>query len=181
MPRFCLLPAEILVRTFTAINFINRSETRAVMARMYSKKRGKAGSKRPLRKTKHAWVRYKAKEAELLIGKIAKEGKTASRIGVVLRDTYGIPSVKLLTGKSITQIMKEKEVSSNVPEDLMALIRKNILIKKHIESNRQDQTAKRGLGLTESYIRRLVKYYKRTKKLAPDWKYDPAKVKLLLE
>jgi len=163
------------------INFINLSETRLGMARMYSKKRGKAGSKRPLRKTKHTWVRYKAKEAELLIGKIAKEGKTASRIGVVLRDTYGVPSVKLLTKKSITQIMKEKGVGATIPEDLMALIRKNILIKKHIESNRQDQTAKRGLELTESYIRRLVKYYKRTKKLAPDWKYDPAKIKLLLE
>ena len=151
------------------------------MARMYSKKRGRAGSKKPLRKTLQSWARYKAKEVELLIGKIAKEGKTASKIGITLRDTYGVPSVRLLVNKSITQIMTEKDVASNIPEDLIALIRKNILIKKHLESNKQDQTARRGLELTESYIRRLVKYYKRTKKLAPDWKYDPAKIKLLLE
>jgi len=151
------------------------------MARMYSKKRGRAGSTKPLRKVVQSWARYKAKEVELLIGKIAKEGKTASKIGITLRDTYGVPSVRLLTNKSITKIMTEKDVASNIPEDLMALIRKNIIIKKHLESNKKDQTARRGLELTESYIRRLVKYYKRTKKLAPDWKYDPAKIKLLLE
>jgi len=148
---------------------------------MYSKKRGRAGSKRPLRKTKQTWVRYKAKEVELLIGKIAKEGKTASQIGIVLRDTYGVPSTKLLTKKRVVQIMKEKEVSAEIPEDLMALIKKNIHLKKHIETNKQDQTAKHGLELTESHIRRLVKYYKRTKKLSVDWKYDPTKIRLLLE
>tara|TARA_Y100000310_G_scaffold107843_1_gene106283 strand:- start:4725 stop:5171 length:447 start_codon:yes stop_codon:yes gene_type:complete len=148
---------------------------------MYSKKRGRAGSTKPLRKTKQTWVRYKAKEVELLIGKLAKEGKTSSQIGIILRDTYGVPSVKLLTKKSAYQIMKEKGASQTIPEDLIALIRKNISLKKHLESNKQDKTAGHGLELTESHIRRLVKYYKRTKKLAADWKYDPTKIKLLLE
>lgn len=151
------------------------------MARMYSKKRGKAGSKKPLLTTKKTWVRYKAKEIELLIGKIAKEGKSASQIGVVLRDTYGVPSVKQVTEKSISAIMKEKSTSSDVPEDLMALIKRNIFLKKHLETNKHDMTAKRGLELTESKIRRLVKYYKNSKKLAADWKYDPTKIKLLIE
>ena len=146
---------------------------------MYSKKRGRAGSKKPLQKDKQSWVRYKAKEVELLIGKIAKDGKPASKIGVMLRDTYGIPSVKLIVKKRILQIMSEKNVAPTVPEDLMALIRKNISVKKHLDSNKQDQTAVHGLELTESHIRRLVKYYKRTKKLPSDWKYDPSKIKLL--
>ena len=148
---------------------------------MYSKKRGRAGSKKPLKKDKQSWVRYKAKEVELLIGKIAKDGKPASKIGVMLRDTYGIPSVKLIAKKRILQIMSEKNVAPIVPEDLMALIRKNISLKKHLDSNKQDKTAVHGLELTESHIRRLVKYYKRTKKLPSDWKYDPSKIKLLLE
>ena len=151
------------------------------MARMYGKKRGRAGSKKPLRKTKQSWVRYKTREIELLIAKIAKQGKFASQIGIVLRDTYGVPSVKLLTNKSLSGIMKEKDVYPKVPEDLMALIRKNILLNKHIETNRQDMTAKHGLELTQSHIRRLVKYYKKAKYLPADWKYDPAKIKLLLE
>ena len=41
--------------------------------------------------------------------------------------------------------------------------------------------AKRGLELTESKIRKLVKYYKKTKKLESDWKYDPDKIRLLIE
>ena len=151
------------------------------MARMYSKKKGKASSKKPLLKTKQTWVRYKAKELELLIGKIAKEGKAASQIGIALRDTYGVPSVKQLTEKSITAIMKEKGVAPEVPEDLMAMIRKNIFIKKHLDGNKHDMTAKRGLELTESKIRRLVSYYKKTKKLSQDWTYDPTKIKLLIE
>ena len=148
---------------------------------MYSKKHGKAGSKKPLRKTKQAWVRYKAKELELLIGKIAKEGKTASQIGIVLRDTYGVPSVKEITNKSITETMKEKGAASELPEDLMAMIKKNIMLKKHLDANKQDMTAKHGLELTESSIRRLVNYYKKSKKLSAEWKYDPAKIKLLIE
>ncbi len=148
---------------------------------MYSKKKGKAGSKKPILKTKQTWVRYKAKELELLIGKIAKEGKSSSQIGIALRDTYGVPSVKQITEKRLASIMKEKGVSSDVPEDLMALIRKNMFIKKHLELNKHDMTAKRGVELTESKIRRLVSYYKKNKKLAADWKYDPAKIKLLIE
>lgn len=151
------------------------------MARMYSKKRGRAGSKKPLRAEKQTWVRYKAKEIELLIGKIAKEGKTASQIGIALRDTYGVPSTKMLAKKSVSSIMKEKGVLPTVPEDLMAMIKKNILLRKHMEGNRQDMTAVRGLELTESHIRRLIKYYKSNKRLPADWKYDPTKIKLLLE
>ena len=44
------------------------------MARMHSRKKGKSGSRRPIKKTPQTWVRYKSKEAELLIVKLAKEG-----------------------------------------------------------------------------------------------------------
>lgn len=150
------------------------------MARMYSKKQGKSGSKKPM-PVKQSWVRYKAKEIELLIAKIAKDGKSASQIGIILRDRYGIPSVRTLTSKSIGAILREKKAAPSIPEDLMALIRKNIMIRKHLDDNKQDKTAKRGLELTESKIRRLIKYYKSNKMLSADWKYDPAKIKLLVE
>ncbi|MBI2133916.1 30S ribosomal protein S15 [Candidatus Woesearchaeota archaeon] len=151
------------------------------MARMHSRKKGKAGSKKPLSKTKPSWGRYKEKEIELLVVKLAKEGSTSSHIGMLLRDTYGIPGVKMVSGKSITKILKERKVSSAIPEDLMSLIKKNIAEKRHLETKRTDMTAKRGLQLTESKIRRLVKYYKRTGRLAHTWEYDPDKVRLLIE
>ena len=135
------------------------------MARKYSRSKGKAGSKRPARKTLPTWVRYKPKEVELLIVKLAKDGKTPSQIGLFLRDTYGIPDVKRLTKKKITSVLEERKLLKEIPEDLMSAIRKSVLVRKHLEENKKDQTAKRGLELAESKIRGLIKYYKKTGKL----------------
>jgi len=151
------------------------------MARMHSRKRGKAGSKKPLAKSKPSWLRHKPKEIELLIVKLAKEGKPASLIGLILRDSYGIPDVKATAGKTISQLLKEKNLAPKLPEDLMALIKKSISIRKHREENKQDMTSLRGLQLTESKIKRLVKYYKKAKRLPVDWKYDAKSIKLHVE
>ncbi len=151
------------------------------MARMHSRDKGVSKSKKPFKKTVPSWTRYKPKEIELLIGKMAKEGKTPSAIGLLMRDTYGIPDVKTLTGKSITKILAEKNLVNEVPEDLRALIQKAVLIRKHREENKQDNTSLRGLQLTESKINRLVKYYKGTRRLPVEWKYDPRKASTYLE
>jgi len=143
------------------------------MARMHSRKRGKSGSKKPVKKVLPVWLRYEPKEVELIMAKLAKDGKNASEIGTLLRDTYGIPDVRLLFKKKISSILKEKNIAPEVPDDLTSLIRKSVGTRKHIENNRKDQTAKRGLTLTESKIKRLTKYYKRTGKLSSEWKYDP--------
>jgi small subunit ribosomal protein S15 len=151
------------------------------MARMYSRKRGKSGSTKPVKKATQSWVRYKSKEAELLVIKLAKEGNTASQIGIYLRDHYGIPSIKTITNKSITKIMEEKDLTGDLPDDLMAVIRSNVLIRKHLENNKQDKVGKRGLQLADSKIKRLVDYYKKNGKLDKNWKYDPEKLRLLIE
>ena len=143
------------------------------MARMHSRKRGKSGSKKPLKKTVPVWLTYKANEVELLIAKLAKVGKSSSEIGTILRDTYGVPDIMTLCKKTVSDILKEKNIAPELPDDLMALIRKSVSIRKHMEANRKDQTAKRGLMLTESLIKRLTKYYKRTGKVASGWKFDP--------
>ena len=67
-----------------------------------------------------------------------------------------------------------------MPEDLSALIKRDIQLLKHLEGNKQDQVAKRGLRLTESKINRLVRYYKRTKRLPKDWVFDKDKARLLV-
>lgn len=151
------------------------------MARMYSRKHGKSGSTKPVNKTTPSWVRYKSKEAEILVTKLAKEGNTASQIGLILRDQYGIPNTKSITKKSITKIMEEKELTGELPDDLMAVIRSNVLIRKHLENNKQDKVAKRGLQLADSKIKRLVDYYKKNGRLDKNWKYDPEKLRLLIE
>jgi small subunit ribosomal protein S15 len=142
------------------------------MARMYSRKKGKSGSKKPSKKTVPSWTRYKGKEVELLIAKLYKEGKSASQIGLLLRDTYGIPSVRALAGKSIHAILDEKKLTPEIPDDLQALFKRYALVKKHIDTNKHDETAARGLLITHSKINKLVKYYKRTGKIAEGWKFD---------
>ena len=91
------------------------------MARMHSRKKGKSGSKRPLVTKAPSWARHSEKEVELLVAKLSKEKHTVSQIGMILRDTYGIPSVKLATEKSISEILKEKQLLPELPEELMAL------------------------------------------------------------
>jgi small subunit ribosomal protein S15 len=148
---------------------------------MHSGARGKSRSTKPSRKVIPGWLKYKPKEVELLVIKYAKEGKLPSQIGIYLRDEYGIPDIKTIVKKSISQILKEKNLTKEVPEDLMALIRKAVLIRKHLVENKHDMTARRGLILTESKIKRLTKYYRRTGRLLLNWKYDPEKIRLVVE
>lgn len=150
------------------------------MARMHSRKKGKSGSKKPAKKIP-SWAPYKDKEVEKLVVKFSKAGKSSSEIGMILRDNYGINSVKALAKKTIGEVLKEHQLVKEFPEDLLSLIKRMVAIKAHLEKNKMDRTAKRGLQLTNSKILRLVKYYKRTGKLAQDWSFDQERLKMYLE
>ena len=150
------------------------------MARMHSRDKGKSKSEIPAKKIP-SWAPYKGKEVEKLIIKYGKAGKTSSEIGMILRDNYGINSVKALTEKKVTTVLTENELTKELPEDLLNLIRKLIDINQHLSKNKQDQTGHRGKLLTISKIRRLIKYYKRTNKLSQDWKFDQARLKMYME
>jgi len=141
-------------------------------------KKGSSGSKRPARKTPPPWCKYSPEEVENLVVELARKGYGPSMIGIILRDQYGIPLVKQITGKSITQILEEHGLAPQIPEDLQALIKRAIRIRRHLEEHPKDMSAKRGLILVESKIHRLVKYYKRVGKLPPDWEYRPEKISI---
>ncbi|MDI3473945.1 MAG: small subunit ribosomal protein [Candidatus Woesearchaeota archaeon] len=149
------------------------------MARMHSRARGKAGSKKPLEFKRPVWLRYDEKEIVMLVEKLAKTGMTPSQIGLTLRDSYGIPDVKKIVGKSITDILEEKKLAPELPEDLNALLVKAAKLNKHMEENKLDMTAVRGMLLTESKIRRLVKYYSKKNKLPEGWHYRRSDLKLI--
>lgn len=147
------------------------------MSRMHSSGRGKSGSKKPMKRVP-SWAPYKEKEVEKLIIKAVKSGKSPSQTGMFLRDNYGIHDVRALTEKRIGTILKENNLQNELPEDLLCLIRKMISIRQHLEKNKHDETGQRGLDLTNSKIRRLVKYYKQHKRLAAGWKLDMEKLKM---
>ena len=81
---------------------------------MYGHGKGKARSHAP-KAEKAYWVKMEAKEVEELVVKLSKEGLDPAKIGLVLRDTYSIPSVKIITKKKIAKILKENgiDVSKN--------------------------------------------------------------------
>ena len=150
------------------------------MSRMYSRKRGKSGSHRPAVR-KMEWVKYKPGEIEDIIVKLAKEGLGSAEIGLVLRDRYGLPSVRDYGKVRIARIMKKHGATPALPEDMFSLLKRAVSLRNHMSKNRHDYTSKRGLELTESKIRRLAKYYKQRKTLPHDWKYDPEKARLLVK
>jgi len=150
------------------------------MSRFYSGSKGKSGSKKPSTEKTQDWIRYNPDEAELLVVKLYKEGHMSGQIGKILRDTYGIPSVRKLTGKRVATILKEHNIEVDMPDDLKALMIRALAIRTHLEKNKQDESAKRGLTLTESKIKRLAKYYISNDKLPSDWRYDPSKLKMLV-
>ncbi|MFN7106026.1 MAG: 30S ribosomal protein S15 [Pyrobaculum sp.] len=136
-------------------------------------KKGRSSSVRPPHPTVPTWIQYTPEEVEQLVVEFAKRGFSPSQIGILLRDQYGIPLVKPVTGKKITKILEEHRLNSELPEDLLNLIRRALRIKKHLEEHPKDSTARRGLLLVESKIHRLVKYYKRERRIPQDFKYDP--------
>jgi small subunit ribosomal protein S15 len=149
---------------------------------MHARRKGKSGSTHMIGRDKHPdWSSLKPREIESHIIDLAKKDKSTSEIGIRLRDQYAVPDVKIATGKKISRILEENKIHSEIPEDLKNLIRRALQIREHLEINRKDITNKRNLQLTESKIRRLVKYYRSTKKLSQDWKYDPKQAKLMFE
>jgi len=131
-------------------------------------------------KEKPEWVSMSPEDIVSLIVKMGRRGVPPSQIGMILRDVYGIPSVKQVLGRRITDILEEEGVAQKIPEDLLSLMKKAYKIRKHLEIHRKDFHSKRGLQLTESKIKRLVKYYKKTGKLAEDWRYDPSMLEMII-
>jgi len=147
---------------------------------MHSRKKGKSGSKRPPRPTLPDWCNRSPEEVEDIIVRLSKEGKTSSMIGLILRDSYGVPLTRLVTGKTISEILKDRELLPRIPEDMLNLIKKAVNLRKHLEENPKDLSSKRGLTLIESKIRRLAKYYIRKGILEPKWKYDHRNAAMLI-
>ena len=113
------------------------------MARIHARRRGDSGSVRPHRSEAPAWSNTDVKAIEKVIVDLKKEGYSSSKIGLVLRDQYGVPDVKLVMGKRIDQIIKDNGLQSEIPEDLRNLMMKALGLRKHIGENRNDLHNKR--------------------------------------
>lgn len=150
------------------------------MARMYARRRGTAGSVRPYRKEAPEWSNTDATEIEKIIVDLRKDGMSSSQIGLALRDKHGVPDVKLATGKRVNEILREKGLESEIPEDLRNLMQKALGLRKHLAENKKDVHNTRQLQVTESKVRRLVRYYVKAGRLPEGWTYKPETAEILL-
>lgn len=151
------------------------------MSRIHSRKKGRASSKKPIIKQNPSWVSMPKGEIEKSIVKLSKEGKTTSTIGIILRDQYAVPNVKLATGKRVKKILEDNKIKTEIPEDLKNLMKRAVELNNHVLIHKKDFANKRGMHLIESKIRRLAKYYIREGVLPDNWRYSLESAKLLVE
>jgi small subunit ribosomal protein S15 len=147
---------------------------------MQARKRGKSSSKKPFRTEQPDWIELDRKEIEKLVIDLYNQGYSTSRIGIVLRDTHGVPDVKTALGVSMYDILKQNKVKMDYPEDLMNLMRRAVRMHRHMDDNHKDVHNKRQLQLTEAKIRRLVRYYVSKGVLPEGWAYKLHNAKLIV-
>ena len=141
------------------------------MGRLHSHNYGKSHSTRPLNPKVPSWIKQDPKEIEELIIKYAKDDLAASQIGIKLRDQHSIPLVKPIIKKSITNVLEENDLKTELPEDMNNIVMKAVGLQKHLKINKKDNRNRRSLELIEAKIHRLSVYYKKIGRIPEKWKY----------
>ncbi len=141
------------------------------MGRMHTHRHGKSHSIRPATPRALSWVTQSPAEIEELVVKYTKDGLTPSQVGIKLRDQHAIPLIKIITKKSMGQILEERDLKAEMPENLDNIVRKAIGLQKHLKANKGDNRNVRSLELIEAKVHRLSVYYKRIGRIPKTWKY----------
>ena len=107
---------------------------------------------------KPIWLKYTEEEVKAIILKLANKGLTAEKIGLVLRDQYGIPNIKLYGIKMKKTLESkgnyEEPTTKNLDEKLQKII-------GHYKKNKQDKNAERSLIITKAKLKKRTDYHKK--------------------
>ncbi len=115
-------------------------------------------AKKPTKIEKPVWLKYTKDEIGEIILKLSDKGLTAEKIGLVLRDQYGIPKVKIYSLK-ISKILKERfqePTNLNLKNKLQKII-------SHYKENKQDKKAELSLIITKAKLKKREDYSKKGK------------------
>jgi len=110
---------------------------------------------------KPVWLKFSEGEVKAIILKLAGEGITTEKIGLILRDQYGIPKTKLYNIK-ISKILKEKDKFQE--PTLLNLDAKLQKIIAHYKKNKQDKKAERALIITKAKVKKNQDYQQQKRK-----------------
>lgn len=106
---------------------------------------------------KPVWLKYTEEEVREIIMKIVEKspGITTEKIGLILRDNYGIPSTRIY-GFKISQILKEAKKYES--PDLKNLQLKTSKLENHLKKNKQDKKTFRALIITKAKLKKVSDY-----------------------
>lgn len=106
---------------------------------------------------KPVWLKYTEEEVKEIILKIAGKDPeaTCEKIGLVLRDNYGIPSTKIYSFK-IGDVLKE--AGKYKSPDIENLQKKTAKLESHLSKNKQDQRTQRSLIITKAKLKTAKDY-----------------------
>lgn len=106
---------------------------------------------------KPVWLKYTEKEVkDIILGIMKKQPNlTCEKIGLILRDTYGIPTSRIYNFK-LSSVLKEAGIYKN--PDMENLKAKTEKLEKHIEKNKKDQRTKRALIITKVKLKKETDY-----------------------
>ena len=110
---------------------------------------------------KPVWLKYTEDEVKEIILKLAEKSLTSEKIGLILRDQYGIPKTKIYNFK-ISEILKEKEKFQEPTE--LNLQEKLTKIQEHYKKNKQDKKSERALIVAKSKLKKIKDHLKKSVK-----------------
>lgn len=105
-------------------------------------------------KEKTSWIKKDPKEIESIVVELGKKNTPPEKIGLILRDQYGIPKTKIF-GKKINKILRENGIEINSEHENVS--RKIDRLKKHFEKNRHDYPAQRSIVKNSAKLNKLKK------------------------
>lgn len=99
--------------------------------------------------------RAKVEDIEAIVIDLGKKGNSPSKIGIMLKEKYGVYKIKAL-GKKISKILKDNKIPY---EDDLSMVNKKIKnLEKHYGKNHQDKRAEREIVRYISLKKRLETY-----------------------
>lgn len=116
--------------------------------------------KQELKVEKPLWLKMSLEELEKIIEQLAKEEHTTEKIGLILRDQYGVPTTRMF-GKKLGQILREKGLYKDA--DILNSGKKLERIKNHLQQHTRDKNGKRTLEIRVARMRKHQLYSARKK------------------
>ncbi len=107
------------------------------------------------------WLKIKEDELKKIIAELVKTEEQPAKIGLILRDKYGVPTTRVY-GKKLVQYLKELGITDNI--EVKNAERKFEKMKEHLKQNITDRRTKHKLQKAQSKMNIIRKYAAKRKK-----------------